>query len=545
MTHASVQTPPPALRRQQYERHVIARGDNDHTRIQNAIDGLQSGRSQIATVVVHGDAEIGSTLSLPDYTRLDVRGRLKAASGFTDALASNENNDGNFTTGNTYIEVFGHFEGNGSQSDSTTGSEHGLLDLEGVAQFAVSVECRNSFWHGFRGRELYGGSIYVDAFENAQDGCILSQPNGAPGFTNPTGIFEPFQVTGGRCSVNGRHGWNFHGIHDSSIVGIKAESNTENGARVDSPINLNCAAWNLEHNGDAGTPIPDMHVILENAGVSGAGFSGGAMIGRALEVSQVNKVGCELTDNVDDGDTRYTIDLDFRFGIGGNNDPDGFRINGDVNPRNAIVVRGTADGSGTANGKAFFISASSPLADGSNITICDFVASNLRQYAQLGGYDHLNFIGGSARNCDDGIRLYRDLTSGSGGPTNLTFSNMRFEQVSDVFRESDKSEATFLGCPLNNNTTIVAAQDGGQATFRDCPGLTLANWGSGAIADTDTSTTINHGLDETPTSVTVTPQGDERLWVSSVGATSFDVNRSGSSGARNFYWEAKAGPALS
>jgi hypothetical protein len=62
--------------------------------------------------------------------------------------------------------------------------------------------------------------------------------------------------------------------------------------------------------------------------------------------------------------------------------------------------------------------------------------------------------------------------------------------------------------------------------------------GSDTILDTNSSVTVTHGLGATPSSVTVTPQGDDRLWVTTVGATTFQVNRAGTSGAFSLYWRA-------
>lgn len=64
--------------------------------------------------------------------------------------------------------------------------------------------------------------------------------------------------------------------------------------------------------------------------------------------------------------------------------------------------------------------------------------------------------------------------------------------------------------------------------------------GTDTIADTNSTVNVTHGLGATPSAVVVTPDGDERLWVTAIGATTFTVNRSGTSGARGFSWLALA-----
>ena len=60
--------------------------------------------------------------------------------------------------------------------------------------------------------------------------------------------------------------------------------------------------------------------------------------------------------------------------------------------------------------------------------------------------------------------------------------------------------------------------------------------GSGTIADAVLTEVVAHGLGAAPSTVLVTPQKDERVWVTAVNATDFTVNRSGSTGALGFYW---------
>ncbi len=61
--------------------------------------------------------------------------------------------------------------------------------------------------------------------------------------------------------------------------------------------------------------------------------------------------------------------------------------------------------------------------------------------------------------------------------------------------------------------------------------------GSGQIDTGNSTEVITHTLMVVPSSVFVTPKDNGILmWVSAVGATTFTVNRSGTSGDRTFYW---------
>ena len=62
--------------------------------------------------------------------------------------------------------------------------------------------------------------------------------------------------------------------------------------------------------------------------------------------------------------------------------------------------------------------------------------------------------------------------------------------------------------------------------------------GAAQIDSGNSTEVVLHGLGVIPSSVSVTPQGDTRIWVSAVGDTTFTVNRSGTSGNLGFYWQA-------
>ncbi len=60
--------------------------------------------------------------------------------------------------------------------------------------------------------------------------------------------------------------------------------------------------------------------------------------------------------------------------------------------------------------------------------------------------------------------------------------------------------------------------------------------GSGQIDAGNSTEVITHGLGVSPSSVFLTPQGNTLIWLTAVGATTFTVNRTGTSGNLGFYW---------
>ena len=60
--------------------------------------------------------------------------------------------------------------------------------------------------------------------------------------------------------------------------------------------------------------------------------------------------------------------------------------------------------------------------------------------------------------------------------------------------------------------------------------------GSGQIDAGNSTEVITHGLGVVPSSVFLTPKGDARIWVTAPGATTFTVNRSGTTGTLGFSW---------
>lgn len=90
--------------------------------IQRAIDALPEGRQFLATVKVHGQFEVGATLQLPNYTRLDLsEAVLVLMPGLDQPMLANADQ----TNGNHHIEICGgRLVGNAPAKKS--GESHGV-----------------------------------------------------------------------------------------------------------------------------------------------------------------------------------------------------------------------------------------------------------------------------------------------------------------------------------------------------------------------------------------------------------------------------------
>lgn len=64
------------------------------------------------------------------------------------------------------------------------------------------------------------------------------------------------------------------------------------------------------------------------------------------------------------------------------------------------------------------------------------------------------------------------------------------------------------------------------------------NKGNATISDSASYIDVTHNLIATPTNIITTPQGDESIWISNIGATTFRINRSGSTGNLICSWDA-------
>lgn len=70
-------------------------------------------------------------------------------------------------------------------------------------------------------------------------------------------------------------------------------------------------------------------------------------------------------------------------------------------------------------------------------------------------------------------------------------------------------------------------------------GYVTESRGSTTVADATASIVVNHGLATTPTSVTLTPRGNEFAWVSARTSTTFTITRAGTSGVLAVDWQSE------
>lgn len=101
---------------------VDAATTKDYKEIQQAIDNLPKGREFVATVKVIGRFEIGATLQLPDYTRLDLTEALiTLAPGLGQPMIANADQE----DGNHHLEVLGGIL-HGNAPTANTSDSHGI-----------------------------------------------------------------------------------------------------------------------------------------------------------------------------------------------------------------------------------------------------------------------------------------------------------------------------------------------------------------------------------------------------------------------------------
>jgi hypothetical protein len=73
-------------------------------------------------------------------------------------------------------------------------------------------------------------------------------------------------------------------------------------------------------------------------------------------------------------------------------------------------------------------------------------------------------------------------------------------------------------------------------------GYITENFGAQEVYNTNTTTTITHGLAGTPTSISLTPTWDASAYISGVDATEFNVTFTDPTATKNLYWEAYYSP---
>lgn len=170
----------------------------------------------------------------------------------------------------------------------------------------------------------------------------------------------------------------------------------------------------------------------------------------------------------------------------------------------------------------------------SKIINCDFsgcISSGARVAPNASGYV---IISGCIDDASTGVGAVdlRGLVNG------CTIKNNDFTN-----RIGIKMTNTGSGNPSNivikdNETTGMTIAGSGHTIKRNTGYITEA-YGTDTIADTNSTVVVSHGLDITPTKISLTSAGNELIWYSTITSTQFTVNRSGTSGALDFSWEAE------
>jgi len=97
-------------------------------------------------------------------------------------------------------------------------------------------------------------------------------------------------------------------------------------------------------------------------------------------------------------------------------------------------------------------------------------------------------------------------------------------------------------CVITENVLgsgITIDVSGAGHTIRRNTGYTTEARGTSTITDTNDYVDVTHGMATTPTSVVVSPRGEEFVWVSARTDTTLTVSRTGTSGSLAFDWYAE------
>lgn len=194
-------------------------------------------------------------------------------------------------------------------------------------------------------------------------------------------------------------------------------------------------------------------------------------------------------------------------------------------------------------GNRFFGATSATGIDGGTATRCDIEEN----YLQRGAKAAANIKGIVAGNMAAGT-VSRNIIN------NYDVGIERFGATSGVVTHNDLGNCTTgIDCGSASNVQVVGnnlqactgTKYGGTAhstsgmVVRQNHGYISEARGTGTILDTTSSIAVTHGLALTPITVTVTPGGNETLWVSARTSTTFTVTRTGTTGARTFDWTAE------
>jgi len=101
------------------------------------------------------------------------------------------------------------------------------------------------------------------------------------------------------------------------------------------------------------------------------------------------------------------------------------------------------------------------------------------------------------------------------------------------------TNTVMAGNNLSGNATAGMVTTGATLTSltrRGNVGAASEANGTATIANGQSTVTVLHGLTAAPSTAVVTPRGNEALWVTTLGASGFIVNRVGTTGALDFSW---------
>jgi len=146
-------------------------GTNASQVIQNALDGLTSGRTWQETVLLKGEIRVDSTIRIPSYSIIDIQGTIKLADGANVNVFENQDQ----TNGNSFITIKnGIIDLNGGQQTQAsralyiigrTNDYIKLVDVTIKNAYSATVQLINSSFseiiNNFFDTSLNGGSIGI------------------------------------------------------------------------------------------------------------------------------------------------------------------------------------------------------------------------------------------------------------------------------------------------------------------------------------------------------------------------------------------------
>lgn len=546
----------------------IDSGSDAATVIQSALDGLTSGRSHKEKVAVKGDMEIGSTLQIPDYTILQVDGRLTLSDGSDTNMVENKDT----TNGNSHIElhVNGELDGN---SANQTGFVHGIY-FKNLTDFKINARVFDTNGIGILLEEgCRRGHITAEAEQTSGHGMELHDNTKSNAIQHITIPYFLFKDSGEDNSFD-RNGLGIGNNTKAVNIGLVCVENaTDNALELFHCEDINVGqlvATNPGINGFAATL--DTNTPEVNGGYNiGSIYCKNAGL-HAVSINQPDvKIGKVIADSpgthgIFADMPRVKVDDALITSPGGT----GVRI------RASSVVSNQADDANihaqvenpTDNG--FFVN------DGvKNVKISGNVSGAGKEGVVIANAGKNAKVDVSAYNSqEEGIRIrettngtlrgnfYNNSQTGAGSHSGVLLASNSDKWDVSVHSFDDQGSATqkvgveesasddnlIHDTTVHGHTNTGIFTAGSNTELHDINGYVVANKGSETQSgDGSTATfTIAHGLDDTPSYVSVDPgsadaNGD--FHVSSVDGTNIELTYSSApaSGTDNltWYWRAE------